>query len=214
MPGHRHARVAGAATPPPVGLVHPWCARNEDLDASLRGRRSRWAPVPLHQRERPKVQSVSGGRPPRWLVSTSVSEVSALRETCNRALVPGRWGACPDPRDQDQAHRAGGSWPELTTDANVQPIHGALLSTCGDAGRDDAPDSKGARSRALFRGGGCGARRPPAPAKGGWGADGGTTVGQLRDAIPRHPICRHLGAIAAARPRRDTWFRRPDLSYP
>jgi hypothetical protein len=129
---------------PPVGLVHPWCARNEDLDASLRGRRSRWAPVPLHQRERPKVQSVSGGRPPRWLVSTSVSEVSALRETCNRALVPGRWGACPDPRDQDQAHRAGGSWPELTTDANVQPIHGALLSTCGDAGRDDAPDSKGA----------------------------------------------------------------------
>jgi hypothetical protein len=95
--------------PPPVGLVHPWCARNEDLDASLRGRRSRWAPVPLHQRERPKVQSVSGGRPPRWLVSTSVSEVSALRETCNRALVPGRWGACPDPRDQDQAHRAGGS---------------------------------------------------------------------------------------------------------
>jgi hypothetical protein len=94
---------------PPVGLVHPWCARNQYLDPSLIGLRSRWAPVPLNQRERPKVQSVSGGRPPRWLVSTSVSEVSALRETCNRALVPGRWGACPDPRDQDQAHRAGGS---------------------------------------------------------------------------------------------------------
>ena len=49
--------------------------------------------------------------------------MNALRETCNGALVPVRWGHARTLAIRIKLIEPGGLWSESTTDANVQPIH-------------------------------------------------------------------------------------------
>jgi hypothetical protein len=152
--GCRAEKPAG----PPVGLVHSWCGRNEGLEPSLPGRRSRWAPVPLHQRERCSrdpwdARSLGGtgprANPPFGAVMVAYPPAAESASSLARRAGMGRGGGI-------RRHGAGGDprrrWSSFATSAgNVkashwQPVassdgHAVRLSVAGESsgGNDHRP---------------------------------------------------------------------------